>query len=244
MTVPTLPARIAAVLVPLLMCASLSTFRDIITAAIAVLILVLAVVGAAATGDRLAGLLAALSGAAWFDFFLSPPYGQFAISDPDNIEAAVLLVLIGVAVSEVALWGNRQRARAAQRSGYLEGVLDAARIVSEGGMPASTLVEVVASQIARVLGADECRFVSGPVSDTRLALLDHDGVITRGGHPVDVARVGLPHDEGIALTVRRGPRVVAHFVVTATTEVTYPTVEQRQVAVLLADQVAAAVDNQ
>ena len=164
----------------------------------------------------------------WFDFFLTEPYQRFTIADPDDIEATVLLVLIGVGVTEIARWGHRQQGRAARRSGYLEGVLGAARIVSEGHTPASTLVDVVCSQITHVLGADNCRFVTGPIHDTRIALLDHDGVVTRGDHTVDVEKVGLPHDEYLALLVRRGPRVIGHFLVTATAGVTYPSKERRQ----------------
>lgn len=238
------PARTGAILLPLATCGIFSTLRDSITAATAVLVLVLWVVAAAATGDRLAGMLAALSGGLWFDFFLTAPYQQFTIADPDDVEATVLLVLIGVAVTEIALWGHRQQGRAARRSGYLEGVLGAARIVSEGDTPATTLVEVVASEITHVLGADNCRFVAGPVHDARIALLDHDGVVTRGGHTVDIEKTGLPYDEYLALLVRRGPRVIGHFLVTATTSVTYPSQERRQVAVLLADQVAAALDSE
>lgn len=235
------PARIGAVVLPLVTCAILSTVRDSVTAATAVLVLVLWVVAAAASGDRVAGLLAAVSGGVWFDFFLTEPYQRFTIADSDDVEAAVLLVLIGLGVAEIALWGHRQQARAARRSGYLEGVLGAAQVVSEGDTPASALVEVVARQITDVLGADDCRFVEGPVHDARIALLDHDGVVTRGGHTVDVDRLGLPSDEYLALPVRRGSRVVGHFEVTATTHVAYPSLEQRRVAVLLADQVAAAV---
>jgi hypothetical protein len=54
--------------------------------------------------------------------------------------------------------------------------------------------------------------------------------------------VGLPSNEYVAILVRRESRVVGHFLVTATTHVSYPSREQRRVAVLLADQVAAAVD--
>ena len=236
------PARIGAAVLPLATSALLSNFRDSVTATTAVLVLVLWVVGAAATGDRLAGSLAALSGGVWFDFFLTEPYQQFTIADPDDIETTVLLMLIGAVVTEIALWGHRQQGRAARRSGYLDGVLGAARIVSEGDTPASTLIEVVGRQITHVLGADNCRYVTGPIHDTRIALLDHDGVVTRAGHPVDVERAGLPHDEYIALFVRRGHRDIGHFLVTATTTPTYPSIEQRQVAVLLADQVAAALD--
>jgi K+-sensing histidine kinase KdpD len=237
------PARIGAIVLPLVTCAILSTFRDSISAATAVLILVLWVVAAAASGDRFAGVLAALSGGVWFDFFLTEPYQRFTIADPDDIEATVLLVLIGVGVTEIALWGHRQQAGAARRSGYLEGVLGAARIVSEGDTPASTLVDLVGRQITEVLGANSCRYIAGPIHDARIALLDHDGVVTRGGHAVDVEKSGLPYNEYVALLVRRGPRVIGHFVVTATTNVTYPSKERRQVAVLLADQVAAALDD-
>jgi len=235
-------ARIGAVVLPLVTCALLSTVRDGVPAATAVLVLVLWVVAAAATGDRVAGLLAAVSGGVWFDFFLTAPYQRFTISDSDDLEATVLLVLIGSVVTEIALWGYREQSRAARRSGYLDGVLGAARLVAEGDTPAAAMVDVVAREITEVLGADECRFVPGRVGDARVAVLDHDGVVTRGDHPVDVDRLGLPSDEYVAIPVRRGARVVAHFLVTATSRITYPTHEQRRVAVLLADQVAAAVD--
>ena len=227
---------------PLVTCATLYGFREDIPAATAVLVLVLWVVAAAATGDRVAGLLAAVCAGGSFDFFLTEPYLRFTIEDPDDIEAAVLLVLIGIAVTEIALWGHRQQAGAARRSGYLDGVLGAARAVSEGDTPPDVVIDVVARQIAEVLGADSCRFVAGPIHDARIALLDHDGMLIRGGHAVDVDRVGLPTDELIALVVRRGSRTAGHFLVTAATRTTYPSREQRRVAVLLADQVAPAVD--
>jgi K+-sensing histidine kinase KdpD len=233
--------RGAGVVVPFLVCAVLAAVRDSVTAATAVLVLVLWVVAAAATGDRVSGLLAAVSGAAWFDFFLTEPYQRFTISDPDDIQATVLLVLISLAVTEVALWGRRQQSQASRRSGYLDGVLRAARTVAEGDAPVAAVTDVIARNITEILGADECRYVEGPVRDARITVLDHDGVLTRGGHPVDVDRVGLPSNEYVALPVRRGPQVVGHFLVTATTRPTYPSREQRRVAVLLADQVAAAL---
>ena len=236
------PARVGALALPLVSCAILSTLRDTVTAATAVLVLVLWVVAAAASGDRIAGLLAAVSGGVWFDFFLTEPYLQFTIADADDIEATILLVVIGACVTEIALWGRRQQGRAARRSGYLDGVLRTAEVVSEGETPTTALIEIVARQISDVLGADSCRFVAGPVHDERIALLDHDGTLVRGGRETDVDRVGLPSDEYVALLVRRGSVVVGHFLVSSTARVRYPTREQRRVAVLLADQVAAAVD--
>lgn len=235
-------ARAGAIVLPLLTCAALAGVRDQVTAATGVLVLVLWVVGAAATGDRVAGLLAAVAAGASFDFFLTRPYLSFSVSHTDDIEATALLVLISVAVTEVALWGRRQQAGASRRSGYLEGVLGAARAVAEGDVPDGAVVDVVATQVTEVLDADGCRYVPGPVHDGRVAVLDHDGVLTRDGHPIDVDRVGLPSHEYVAIPVRKGSRVVGHFLLTATEHVSYPSREQRRVAVLLADQVAGAVE--
>jgi len=236
-----LAVRVTGLLLPLVTCAVLAEFHDTVTSATAALVVVLWVVAAAATGDRPAGLLAALSGAVSFDFFLTQPYHRFSISDADDVEVTVLLLVIGGLVTEVALWGHRQQARAARRTGYLDGVLGTARVVSEGATPAPALIDIVARQITEVLDAQACRFVPGPVHDARLALLDHDGTVTRNGRVVDVDRQGLPYDEEVALLVRRGQRVVGHFVVTAAARIAYPTTEQRRVAMLLADQVAPAV---
>lgn len=234
--------RWAAVLAPPAVCAILFTVRDQVTAATSVLVLVLLVVAAAATGDRTAALLAAFSGGVWFDFFLTGPYLRFVISDAEDIEATTLLVVISLAVTEIALWGYRQQGRAARRSGYLEGVLGAARAVAEGTVPAKTVVDVVAREITEVLEAEGCRYVAGPVGDVRFAVLDHDGVLTRNGHPVDVDRVGLPVDEYVAIPVRRGTGVVGCFLVTAVSHAVYPSLEQRRFAVLMAHQVAALGD--
>ena len=234
-------ARVVAVVVPAVVCALIATVRDNVTAATCVLVLVLCVVAAAATGDRVAGLLAALSGGAFFDFFLTEPYGSFTIDKADDVEAAVLLVIISLAVTEITLWGHRQRERASRHLGYLEGVLGTARAVAEGELPASAVVKIVESEIAQVLDVDSARFVEGPVRDSRVALLDHEGDLTRGGRPVDVARSGFPTDEYVAVPVRRGSVVVGHFLLCSATRTAYPSIEQRQVAVLLADQVAVAL---
>jgi hypothetical protein len=83
--------------------------------------------------------------------------------------------------------------------------------------------------------------VPGPIHDGRIYVLDHDGAVT--GRASDVDRIGLPTDEYVAVPVQRAAETVGHFRVTAASHVTYPTREQRRVAVLLADQVAAAVRN-
>jgi K+-sensing histidine kinase KdpD len=236
------PVRVAtAMLGPLVTAAILGGFRDDVTSATAALVQVVWVVAAAASADRAAGLLAAISGAAWFDFFLTAPYHQFAISDADDIEIAVLLVIIGVIVTELALWGHRQQAGAARRSGYLDGVLKAAEAVAEDQTPRLLLTSIIAQQIAAVMEVPDCRYVEGSVKDSRIARVHPDGTVTRNNHPVDVARQGLPTDEEVAVPVHRGALTYGYFSFNSATQLVFPTTEQLRVAVLLANQTAAAL---
>ena len=231
----------AAALAPLLCCAVLAVFREGATTATDALVLVLIVVGAAATGDRLAGIVAALSAGAWFDVLLTQPYGQFSIHDPNDIEVTVLLVLVGVAVTEIALWGHRQQARASRREGYLDGVLGTSNIIALREASPEALIDHVAQQIVAVLDIEDCRFIPGQGPGPQDMSLDHDGFVTRRGYRVDVERNGLPTDERISLVVRQGGVVHGQFVLTAATRVVRPSVVQLKVAVLLADQVGAAL---
>jgi hypothetical protein len=226
----------AAAIAPLIACAMLSVFRDDVTTATDVLILVLLVIAAASTGVRVAGIAAAISAGVWFDLFLTEPYGRLSINDSNDIEAAVLLVVIGAAVTEVALWGHRQQARANRRAGYLDGVLGTAEIVTLRSEAPDALVAHVADQIRQILNVSKCRFVAGPVRDPRIPLLDHHGGVSRRGNPIDVDRDGLPTDDDIALVVTRAGVTVGHFLLTSASSIARPTLEQRKVAILLADQ--------
>ena len=222
---------------PLLVCAVLASFRDDLTAASAVLVLVLVVVAAASTGLRRAGFVAAVSAGVGFDFFLTKPYERLVISDANDVEAMVLLVLIGAAVTEVALFGYRQQAKANRRAGYLDGVLGTAEIVMRRDKAADEVIGKIAAQIEEILDVDQCRFVAGPVHDPRIPILGHDGQVNRNKHGLDVDRDGLPTDNEIALIVTHGSLTpLGHFRMTAATHITRPSLEQRKVAVLLADQ--------
>lgn len=232
---------VAAAMAPLLCCALLVTIRESVTTATAALVLVIIVVAAAATGDRIAGIVAAVSAGAWFDVFLTEPYLRLTIDDPQDIEVTVLLVLVGLTVSEIALWGRRQQAGASRRAGYLDGVLGTSKIIAGQETSPKALTDHVARQIVLVLDIDECRFVLGAGPGPQDTSLDHDGQVTRRGYHVNVGRDGLPTDDRISLVVRQGSTVHGQFVLTASTRVVRPSVEQLKVAVLLADQVGAAL---
>jgi K+-sensing histidine kinase KdpD len=235
--------RIAVLLVsflaPLVACALLALVRDAIDNTNAALILVLLVVAAASTGLRMAGLVAAASSAAWFDFFLTAPYGRFTIDDGADIETTVLLILVGVAVTEICLWGRRQQAKASRESGYLTGVLNAAEQIGAGSAPAASLIEHVQQQLIDVLDLDTARFQAATIE--QLPTLEPDGDVITGAHKIDVDRQGLPTDTELRLLVRNAGVTHGEFLLTASTHVARPSIEQRRVACLLADQVGAAL---
>jgi len=231
----------AAAAAPLFCCAVLAGFRDSITTATAALVLVIVVVAAAATGDRLAGIVAALSAGAWFDVFLTAPYLTFAINDPNDIEVTVLLILVGLTVTEIALWGRRQQARGSRRAGYLDGVFGTSKIIAVREASPTDLINHVASQIVEVLDIDDCRFVRGAGPGSQEVTIDHDGFVTHRGRRINIERDGLPIDQQIGLVVGQGDVVHGQFVLTAATRVARPSVEQLRVAVLLTDQVGAAL---
>ena len=229
----------AAAGLPLLACAVLTLVRDTVANTNAALGLVLLVVAAASTGIRAAGLVAALSSAVGFDFFLTPPYLDFTITKQADIETAVLLVLVGAAVTEVALWGRRQQARASRQQGYLDGVLGTAATVSAGRTSTGSLVERVRSQLIDVLQVERCRF--DPTGRHALASINPDASVSYAGHPIDAERAGLPTDSEIALEVRSGGVVYGRYLLTAATRVVRVSPEQCRVAIALADQVGAAL---
>jgi K+-sensing histidine kinase KdpD len=232
---------LAAAAAPLLLSSALAAFRGSVTNATAALILVLFVVAVAASGDRLAGVVAALSSGIWFDFFLTEPYQQFAISDPNDIEDVVLLVLVGAAVTEVALWGRRQQGRASRRAGYLDGVLQTAEVVASGAEAPADVVSRVADQIQELLAIDQCRFVADTAPSPQAPRINHDGTVSRAGKTLNVKRDGLPIDEETALVVSAGGRIGGHYLLTAASRVARPSQEQLRVAVILADQVGSSV---
>jgi Domain of unknown function (DUF4118) len=229
--------RVAALAVPVAVAAAAGAARGLLANTGAALVLVLVVVAAAVVGDRLAGVLAALSAAASFDFFLTAPYYQVAILGREDLETALLLLVIGVAVAEIVGWGRRQQADAGRRRGYLAGVARAARLAADGSSTPE-LADTVAAMIGEVLDLDDCRYeppTGGPTAPDR-PVLHRDGSISWAGRTVDVRREGLPGMDVIELPAGRGGEA-GQFLLTASTRDRRPDPEQLLVAVTLAEQI-------
>ncbi|MGG5260894.1 DUF4118 domain-containing protein [Phycicoccus avicenniae] len=215
---------------PAALAALLGAVRGLVDPAPAALVLVLAVVAVAAAGDRLSGVVAAVSAALGFDVFLTAPYLSLAIADPADVELALALVLVGLAVSELAIRARRERAVAARREGYLSGVADLLDLPDDAS--GEVRGASVARAVGQVVGAERARWHAGP-PDRRDALVAPDGGLTLDGTPRDPVREGLPTDRVTAVCARHGAEVVGHVALTAATRIARPTPEQLRVAALL-----------
>jgi K+-sensing histidine kinase KdpD len=233
-------ALLGALVAPLALAAVLVPFRGSFPNTDAALALILVVVVVAANGYRLAGILAAISAAAWFDFFLTHPYERFTITRRADLETTILLLVIGVAVTEIAVWGRRQHAAASRRAGYLDGIHAAAQAVATGSSP-SALIDQVTSQLTQVLSLASCRFQYGAAGLGRPARMQHDGtVMTAPQQPWDAGAEGFPPGTDTELLVESGGVFQGRFLMTPSPGAR-PTLEQRLLAVALADQVGAAL---
>jgi len=232
-------AVLASLVAPLALAAVLVPFRASFPNTDAALAMLLVVVAVAANGYRLAGILAAVSVAVWFDFFLTQPYERFSITRRTDIETTVLLLVIGVAVTEIAVWGRRQYATASRRAGYLDGINSAAQAVAAGGS-ASALTEQVTGQLTQLLSLRSCSFQYGVAGLGRPARLRNDGSVTIGERAWDADTEGLPASMDTELLVEGGGVFQGRFLMTPAPGAR-PTLEQRLLAVAFADQVGAAL---
>lgn len=218
--------RLLALLVPFATAGLLGAARGLVDQAPAALVLVLVVVALAAAGDRVAGVLAALSAALGFDVFLTTPYLSLVIARPADVELAVALVVVGSAVSELALRGRRATADSARREGYLDGLCDLLEL------PADTSPhqrgQALADAVARTLRAERAEWVDW-APDPRDRVVLPGEVLARG----DEGPHELPAEGATAFPVDRDGRTVAHVRVIAASRVVRPTPEQWRVAALL-----------
>jgi K+-sensing histidine kinase KdpD len=228
-----------AALAPLVVCLVIVPFRDSVENTSAALVMVLVIVAAAAAGGRVPGMVAAASAAVWFDFFLTRPFQRLTINDESDIETTVLLLAVGLGVTELAEWGRRSHALAEREAAYLAGIEAAAEAVAAGRSPGE-LVDEVSRQLVQVLGLRSCRFEYGVAGLGRPPRLRDDGQVEWQRRLVDVERDGLPSDGEIELLVESKGQLQGRFMLDAGSQA-HPSRGQRLVAVTLASQVGAAL---
>ncbi len=231
-------AFLAALVAPLGVLGALVPFRDSLPNTSVVLVLVVIVVAVAALGNRLAGALAALWAAVWFDFFFTQPYQRFAISRPADIQAALLLLVVGLVVSQLAARARRLQVVTITDADYLTRIHDTAELAQSANAP-ETVVDHVTAQLTEVLRLRGCRFEYGTLIG-HPPRLEQDGSVTWGRRRWDADQFGLPNTE-VELCAFGNGRFYGRFMLDPTPG-TIPPLQARLVAVTLADQAGSALD--
>ncbi|MER6254610.1 DUF4118 domain-containing protein [Streptomyces sp. NPDC001584] len=233
-------ALVAALVAPFVVALALVPFRTDLSATNEALIMVVVVVAVAALGTRAAGALAALSAAAWFDFFLTRPYQRFTIADGDEIQTAVLLLVVGLIVSQLAVRTRRLQAVAVTDAAHLSSLQGTARLAEDGGSP-EAVVEYVRRELVGLLGLRGCRFEYGTLMG-HLPRLEHDGSVwLRRGRRI-TEYTAWP-DGDTELRAVGGGHYYGRFLLDAYPGRPLPPEEARLVAVALAAQAGTALDS-
>ena len=221
----------AAVVVPLALAAVLLPWRGSWSNTNVALLLVVAVVAVAAAGNRFAGALAAVSAAAWFDFFFTQPYERFTIRHSSDVTTFLLLLVVGVAVSQLAAWARHLKAVTIADAGYLARISQSAALSKTASSP-DEVVEHVRKELIGLLDLRDCRFEYGMLLG-RPPRLEADGTVrTRYGYwPADES--GLP-DQEIELRAFGNGQYYGRFMMTPRPG-SRPPLQARLVAVTLAE---------
>ena len=221
----------AAIAGPLALAAILLPWRGSWPNTNVALLLVMAIVAVACLGNRLAGALAALSAAVWFDFFFTRPYERLTISHSADVTTFALLLAVGVAVSQMAAWARRLKAVTVADAGYFNRIVASAALTQHAGTPYD-VTEHVRRQLIDVLELEDCRFEYGKLLG-QPSRLEPDGSLTTryGRYPVE--EFGFPEEEVELRTFSSG-QYTGRFMLTPKPG-SRPTRRARLVAVTLAD---------
>jgi hypothetical protein len=227
----------AALAAPLAAAAILLPWRSSWSNTNVALLLVVVVVAVSAIGNRVAGALAAVGAAVWFDFFFTLPYERFTISSSADLTTFILLLVVGVATSQLAAWARHLRVVTITDENYLAQIRESAALAQSARSP-DAVVERVREQLIGVLGLRDCRFEYGVLMGHPPRLEPDGTVMTRNGRwPVDLS--GLPEEE-VELRAFGNGQYYGRFMMTPRPGAR-PSLQARLVAVTLADMAGRAL---
>jgi hypothetical protein len=200
------------------------------------LILMATVVVAATFGGRRAGLVAAVTATLSFDFFHTQPYLSLTIDSANDVETATVLLLTGLLVGGLAGRRRAAQAEAAVSHQEIRRLHRVADLIAHGAQPAEVLF-ACERELTALLTLEHCEFEAGAASD--LPRLERNGIVTGGNLRFVHGDFALPGPAVDLPVLHRGQRV-GGFVLRPDPDVGV-SLEQRVVAVAIADQVGAAL---
>jgi len=227
---------------------ALTPLRDTIGATNAALILTLVVVGAAAAGGRVAGATTAVVGSLGFNAGFAPPYGTLRIASPEDVLTCVLMVVVGVAVGQLAHLATVRGRRSSRDRVGLSHLSDLRDLVTDRA-PIPVIIERSRTHLVQQLGLASCFFVHGASRSIGFGDLPPD-LDRHGSLPPPASGATLRHgldgfelpEGGVSLPVLgRDGTVLGRFVLEPTPGRGVARAD-RELAVLVADTIAPALE--
>jgi hypothetical protein len=160
-----LPIGVAAVCIP---------FRSHVATADAVLLLAVVILVAATFGGRLTGAVAGIEAAIALDLFFTEPHGSLRIDRAADVETAVLMLVVGLAIGEIVTRGRLDRHAARVSRSNLERLARFTEVAAGGERP-GRLIRVARRELVELLELADAEFERPPFFDA-LPRLSHSGL--------------------------------------------------------------------
>ncbi len=208
---------------------------DIINAN-AALALVLPVLAGAVIGGRRAGIAGAIVAALSFDFLFTHPYLSLKMTHHNDIETSVILLVVALVVAEIGLRARRTQVDATLSKSEVDRLYRIAELAARATDPADVVLAVQAELIG-LFSLDDCWYE--PTGTTPLPRLGNNGALRDAPLKLRGDEFELPAD-GLELAVHAQGRSYGRLVLRAG-EGTAASIEQRRVALALADELGLAL---
>ncbi|MFJ3975517.1 hypothetical protein [Streptomyces sp. NPDC090021] len=163
---------------------------------------------------------------------------RFTITDPDDIQTAVLLLVVGLLVAQLAVRVRRLEVVTVTDAEHLSRLHATARLAQGAGSP-EAVVDHVRGELTELLGLRGCRFEYGTLIG-RPPRLEPDGSVSVGRRAWDLERSGWPEGE-IELRASGNGHYYGRFMLTPNPG-SAPSAQARRVAATLADLTGSALD--
>jgi hypothetical protein len=173
-----------------------------------------------------------------FDFFHTRPYLSLKVTSAEDIETTALLLLVGLAVGEMAVIARQRRRDVAESRFAVESLYRVADQAARD-LDVEHLTEVVRAELTGLLSLARCTFRSGP-PPAGVPVLEPSGWMDTGHiHRYTQTGEQLP-GAGLAIPVRNGGELHGHVMCIPAPGSSVP-LGRRRVAITLAGQFALAL---
>ncbi len=117
---------------------------------------------------RLPSITAGCSAALGFNYYFQPPYGSFAIDDPQGWVAVIALLVAAIFVSQLSLHAKLQAERALARQRETERLYQLAQSLMDAGS-SETVAAAIAARVVPIFGAIGAAFFVCSTDETHRA---------------------------------------------------------------------------